>query len=187
MEVYKSSDGRYFMRIDEERFISANVIKIDPYYSGNLENFASENRISNAVLADIKTLLRGLSNGSIRSIEELNVYVPISPSSLGAEQSSTKTYTGYAGRQYYEELLTYNSTSESFSVKKPNYGFGTYASNVLKAAAVTAGTAVMDYITGGAWTIASIFAQSPGYSSIPTTAASTHSAVLHENKYRKYT
>lgn len=46
---------------------------------------------------------------------------------------------------------------------------------------------ILDKATGNMWTLATIFAQSPGYSSIPTNASLKHSAVLLENKYRKYT
>lgn len=186
MQVYidTQNPAEIYMRINDTRLIPAQEISLGEAQLNDVETVCIENSLSDLLEQDLRKIAQCVKNGEIENCN-VNIYLP--KSRQLTRGNSKSTYTGYNGRQYYEELLDFSANSESFSVKQPTYGFGTYVNNVIKAAAQTTANNVLDLITGNAWSIASVLLQSAGYDSIPTTAAVKHSAVLIENKYRKYT
>ena len=102
---------------------------------------------------------------------------------------SRRTYTGYAGKTYYEELVILKANSTSFNVRMPSkYTVKDYLWDVFQAGIVNSAGMFVDSMSGNMWTIMStVFPKGFDEDSLPTNAAMTHTAVLIENKSRKYT
>lgn len=182
--IDKNDPSKIYMRATETQLIPARELKVDNICDADIDAFSDIYSLSDRLRQDLHSIALRSRAGEIE-ISELSIYTPVER--MTARGNSTSTYTGYNGRQYYEEILDLQGNSNTFSVKKPNSGFGTYVANVIKAGAETLMNNALDVITGNTWSIASVFLQSPGYGSIPTSAATEHTAALLENKYRKYT
>lgn len=125
--------------------------------------------------------------GRIELSEPLVVYYPegneIQSRGITSER---KTYTGYNGQQYYQELLTCSGNSKEFDVKMPKEPLKQYWEDVFVAGVKAMVDGVFSSIDNKAWTLFTVFGQGVS-TSISTSQASTHTAKLFENKYSKIT
>lgn len=127
-EIYQSSNNEVFMRIDESRFMKAQVITIDAtsYTSSNTRDAGYP--LSDLLLEDINKIMVKVSGGEIELTEPLTVYIPEvinTGNNSKSVTSTTTTYTGYANRQYYQEVLHCKGNSLEFNVNMPNSPFMT--------------------------------------------------------------
>lgn len=188
-QIYESDVNNLFMRIDANRFMKAEELSIDTHNYSQFKVVADNKGLSNQLLSDIDRIMEKVHNGEIELAEPLAVYIPepIYVKNDGRSiTSSTKTYTGYAGRQYYQELLDCRGNSLEFNVTMPSSRWSQYCSQVFQSVVTTSASAGLDAVTGGTWTLLSVFLQSTS-DSISTTQAIQHTAKLFENKYTKYT
>ncbi len=175
-----------FMRISETRLIPAQEIQITDMDIASINELASRHLFSNLLIDDLRKIAERSSAGEIE-VQSLAVYIPGGESVSRQEGIvSRRTYTGYMGKKYYEEVLEFNGNSLPFNVVQPNSAFQNYIENVLSAAAETLIDTALNAATGDKWTLLTVFAQSD-ISQISTTEAVEHTSALIENKYRKYT
>ena len=173
-----------YMRVNSTTVIPADEINVTNITNIDIQAVVTTYKLSERLAQDLYRIEESYTLGELE-IDNLCIYIP--SNALATRSVSTRTYTGYNGRQYYEELLILSGNSTTFNVVKPNYGAKTYSTNVMAAFATTLLNNALDTVSGNTWSLASVLAQSPGYSSIPTNAAVTHTAALIENKYRRYT
>ncbi len=188
-QVYEGTSKNLFMRIDATHFMKAEALLVDTNNYAQFQEIADEKELSDQLLHDIDNIMEKVHNNNLELEEPLVVYIPepIESKSLArSETKTTRTYTGYAGMKYYQELLDCKGNSLEFNVKMPNATWKEYCSQVLAASVVTLAGAALDAVTGKSWSMLSVFAQSTS-SSISTTKALSHTAKLFENKYTKYT
>lgn len=190
-QIYKSNNNNFYMRVDNESFMQAEAISIEPDNYTEFKTIASEKGLSDALLDDIDNIMAKVNSGQIELEKPLVVYTPTNISlendtKSGIIDAGNSTYTGYGNRQYYQELLRFSGTTESFPIIKPESTWVQYRNKVFKAIVNTTIDEALDFIMGSKWTLLSIVLQSTS-DSIPTTTSCGHSAILVENKYRKYT
>lgn len=188
-QVYVQDTNNQFMRIDDSRFMKAQELFVDIENYRQFQNVAEAKGLSNQLQSDVDKIMTKVLNGEIELAEPLSVYIPEEIDTANGSRSiskTTKTYTGYAGRQYYQELLDCKGNSLEFNVKKPATAFEQYVEHFFRAGATAAIDGVMTKIVGPGWTLARVLLFAPS-DSIPTTYAYKHTAKLFENKYTKYT
>lgn len=187
-QIYLSevNPSQLFMKISETRLIQAQEIKISDINELDVDMLAAAHSLSSYLTNDLKRIAEKSSAGEI-AVQSLAVYTPYSALAPQSQSiQSSRTYTGYNGNKYYEEILDFKGNSTTFNVVQPPSALADYATNTLTAL----GKALLDYglnkALGKTWTLVSIFSQN-AISSIPTTKAVKHTAALIENKQRKYT
>lgn len=188
-QIYEGNSDNLFMRIDDSRFMKAEELSVDADNYSEFKATAESKQLSSQLLSDIERIMAKVANGEIELEEPLAVYVPEPievQSNARSITKTTKTYTGYKGLKYYQELLDCKGNSLEFNVKKPAATWVQYCGQVMKAGAIAVANGIMNTVTGGTWTVLSIFVQSTS-DAIQTTQAFTHTAKLFENKYTKYT
>lgn len=188
-QIYEGNSDNLFMRIDDSRFMKAEVLSVDADNYSQFKVTAEKKQLSDQLLSDIERIMDKAAKGEIELVEPLAVYVPESVEvqrNARTITKTTKTYTGYAGRQYYQELLDCKANSLEFNVKNPASPLDQYMEHLFKAGAEAGVDGIMSATTGPGWTLAKIFLFTPN-DSIPTTYAYKHTAKLFENKYTKYT
>lgn len=188
-QIYEGDVNNLFMRIDDNHFMKAEELSIDAQSYSQFEAVAENKGLSDQLKSDINRIMVKVQNGEIELTEPLAVYVPepiYTENNARSITSSTKTYTGYAGMKYYQELLDFKANSLEFNVTMPSARWKQYCNQVFEAAVTTTASAGLDAITGRTWTLLSVFTQSTS-DSISTTKAIKHTAKLFENKYIKYT
>ncbi|MBE6831388.1 MAG: hypothetical protein E7519_14390 [Ruminococcaceae bacterium] len=116
-------------------------------------------------------------NGTIINSEDVIYYAPLMT-------NSTKTYTGYGNKRYYEEKLQFSEHSGSKAINTDVWG--DYLNTTISAIAEEVIGSAVDSISGGSWTIASLFLGSVP-SSVPSTAEITHEANKQETKTKVWT
>lgn len=174
------------MRISETRLIPAQEIQIADMDIALINEFASRYSFSSLLIDDLKRIAERSNAGEIE-VQSLAVYIPsVESASAQGDLVSSRTYTGYKGRKYYEEVLEFNGNSLSFNVAQPDSAIQNYLKNFFRALGETIVSTALNAATGNKWTLVELFAQD-AISGIPTTQAVDHTSVLIENKYRKYT
>lgn len=181
-DVYFGSEVGYLMRIDENRLMEAEYISIDPYSFDELDRIANEYSISSLAYADIRNCISKVKNGEALPTGNIELCIPRRTFSNG------HTYRGYKNQTYYEEFTFYQLSSESFNFSVPSkYTIWDYVNQVITTTAKTSINSLIS-LQFEPWTIISLFIPDELPSStIKTTRAGTQSAILHENKSRKYT
>ena len=190
-EIYTDSNNGTYMRIDDTRFFKAEKVELQTYDSTSFYAIADEYGFSSQLIDDVTALMTRVNAGEVELLEPVTIYVPErNTSNLNARLTitdvSSRTYTGYKNRQYYEEIVKISGISNDFNVRNLSSGWKQYVAKVISSFVETAVDGIMDGITGNAWTLAGCFAQSIP-TSIPTNNAMRHTAKLVENKYIKYT
>lgn len=188
-QIYEGAVNGLFMRIDATHFMEAEVLSVDAYNYSQFKVIANNKGVSAQLQSDIDKIMAKVRNGEIELTEPLAVYVPktinVENGSRGITTKKT-TYSGYAGREYYQELLDCKGNSLEFNVKMPSSKWSQYCSQVFQSIVTTSASAGLDAVSYGTWTLLSVFLHSTS-DSISTTKAIKHTAKLFENKYIKYT
>lgn len=186
-EVYSSSDDTLYMRINPTAFIKAKRLEIDIDNYNVILSQKDAYEFSPILLEKISKIMDNVAAGRIELSEPLVVYYPegneIQSRGITSER---KTYTGYNGQQYYQELLTCSGNSKEFDVKMPKEPLKQYWEDVFVAGVKAMVDGVFSSIDNKAWTLFTVFGQGVS-TSISTSQASTHTAKLFENKYSKIT
>lgn len=186
-EVYSSSDNTLYMRINPTAFIKAKRLEIDVDNYNVILSQKGAYEFSPILLEKISKIRDNVAAGRIELCEPLVVYYPEGNEiqSRGVT-SERKTYTGYKGQQYYQELLTCKANSKEFDVRMPKEPWKQYCENVFVAGAKATVDGIISSAANKTWTLVSIFGQGVS-NSISTNQASEHTAKLFENKYSKIT
>jgi hypothetical protein len=186
----KLSHEDIVMSIDEKISNDAKVplrkISMNPLDKNEVESIIATYQLQPETVKDIYEYMEKVRKGSIQP-GKINIYIPSTTPSQEISTSSDyrKTYVGYAGKTYYEEVLSYDNTSASVTVKEA-YGFLDYLNKTIDAAAKYGFGTGMDWITKGMWSIGSIFTGGLP-SGVPTNSKFRHESRLYEYKVKKFT
>lgn len=187
-----NSDASIYMQVSSDAVVPAEEIHFDPSDPVEVAQKVDEYELSDNVRDALMELSQQCVDGEAY-IDSLTVYIPAEHEIMSRGRTShtyTRTYTGYNGKKYYEELLVFSGNSTSFNVATPPGALSRYANNVLVAVAEATLSAALDRITGDAWSIVSLFVDLDdldSYYAIQTQTAYEHTAILVENKSRKWT
>lgn len=188
-QIYDGDSDALFMRVDNNLFMRAEELFIDAQNYLQFETIANRKQLSSPLRTDVEEIMTRVLKGEIELEEPLAIYIPEPIESKNTSRSittTTKTYTGYAGKQYYQELLDCKGNSKEFDVIMPSSQWSQYCGQVFESAVITSASAGLDAISSGTWTLLSVFLHTTS-DSISTSQAYTHTAKLFENKYIKYT
>ncbi len=153
-------------------------VKLNVNNPEEVERVFKEYRVHEQQAEDIRSMIDQYNRGTTEDLT-ISLYVP-NPKA----RDSQRYYTGYNNKRYYESTVEVGHTSKVLEVAKGNK-LGNYLNTTAKASVAFLVDSVMDVITGGTWTIASLFVNIPEDSTGTTTYS--HNAALVENKTIKYT
>lgn len=189
---YNTQNADLFMAVDEDTVVKASEILIDPYDLDAANQLIDRYNLSEKMAEDIRAIISLYISGEATPEDDLRVYVPQDTSAETRESAGSYYFTGYKGQRYYQELLHFSRSSEPFAVYKQTTAelIGNYLTSSMKNLATTVADGAIGTIVGPAWTFISAFANEDaaalnGIRSLKSTYS--HTAVLHENKYIKYT
>lgn len=186
-DVYADAVNSLYMRVNTTTFVRAKSLQVGPDNYQMLLNRSSGIEFSPRLLEIVTKIMNDVASGKIELSRPLVIYYPEEHEiETRGITSSTKTYTGYKGRQYYQELLSCSGNSLEFNVRMPKVQWQQYCEYVFVAGIKTMMDGVINTATNNTWTIASIFTNFPS-NSLSTTQAGKHTAKLIENKYTKIT
>lgn len=186
-DVYADAANSLYMRINTTTFTQAKSFQVGLDNYQTLLNRSVGIEFSPRLLDIVSKIMNDVASGKIELNRPLVIYHPEEHEiETRGITSSTKTYTGYNGRQYYQELLSCSGNSLEFNVNMPETKWSQYCKNVFVAGVKTMMDGIINTATNEYWTIASIFTDFPS-ESLSTTQANEHTAKLYENKYTKIT
>lgn len=186
-DVYADAVNSLYMRVNATAFIRAKSFQVDLESYQTLLNRSTGIEFSPRLLEIVTKIMNDVASGKIELNRPLVIYYPEEHEiETRGITSSTKTYIGYKGKQYYQELLSCSGNSLEFNVRMPKTKWSQYCENVFVAGVQTMMDGVINTATYDYWTLISIFTNFPS-DSLSTTQAGEHTAKLFENKYTKIT
>ena len=75
-QIYKSNNNNFYMRVDNESFMQAEAISIEPDNYTEFKTIASEKGLSDALFDDIDNIMAKVNSGQIELEKPLVVYTP---------------------------------------------------------------------------------------------------------------
>lgn len=167
--------------------IPLKKISINPLNKNEVESIINTYHLQPKTVESIREYLNKCEKGEIKSTS-LNIYVPssdLSQYTYNTPNPYTKTYVGYGGKTYYEEVISYDNTSDSKTVCEST-GWSNYLHSTIQAFVSYGIGTFLDTQLSGAWSIASIFTKGIP-SDVPANSTFRHEARLHEHKVKKFT
>ncbi|GIO38223.1 hypothetical protein J41TS12_30840 [Paenibacillus antibioticophila] len=160
-------------------------VTINPHDSKEVELTINSYNLPPETANDIREYTKKVQSGEINSLG-ISLYVP-SIYQGGISTFSTRTYVGYNNKTYYEDIVVYNSISSETQIKKTTKEkWNDYLKSTLTAIAKYYVDKGLDYVTQGAWSVASILtAGIPAQVSNQTEI--THTAKLIQSIAKKNT
>lgn len=174
--IYSTQDSRYFSKIDDTQYIELNKVLVDITSLENIQLITEEYSISDAVAARLIKLYEENINGT-QTVTQVEVYTPV-----GINARSSRTYTGYGGLQYSEEIVTWESYSdwvEAFESR--DEAFNNYLKDVVPDTIMGLFAIGADYITKGGYSLVAL-----GFPLIPKAEYSTNTHVHNTLLNQKY-
>lgn len=182
-------DQQIASQIDDSIMSQSKVplqkITIDPSDSNQVELIINKYQLQPQTSKDIREYTEKIERGEITS-GEINLYLP---AGIGSEISTyaTRTYVGYNNKTYYEDVVSYSSSSPYREIKKTTKAkWIDYANSTIDATAKLLLDTVMTTISAGVWNVISIFTAGIP-SNVPTNNETRHEAALVETKVKKNT
>ena len=177
--LYKNNQNTLFSKVNNTTFVPVEEVNINPLDEVQVENAISKYGLHKQTAQGLKDYSEKCIKGEINPGEGVVYYAPLTL--YKSSSNSTRTYSGYGIKRYYEEKIKFTDHSKSEIVNVDTWG--QYKNSVVKCTAKTIFDGVIDYISGGVWSIASIFVDA-----FPSSVPSANGKVTHEaNKQEQKT
>jgi hypothetical protein len=181
------------IKVNEDTLLRVKEIKLNLLDSKQIEKNIYEYDINSEMAKDIRNLSNKAQQKDSEVNKELIIYTPNFSKKSEDKAISIETltiqssyyYTGYNGYRYKDEIW-YGSNSPTYSTIRTGYTVKDYFDDTLNNFCDFAIGAIGDALTGGAYTIVGIFANSPVLN-YPSNSGDVWQAALNESKWRKYT
>ncbi|HYE12045.1 MAG TPA: hypothetical protein VEF53_17890 [Patescibacteria group bacterium] len=204
-----NKDYNKLVKVDEDTLLRVKELKIDLLNSKQLEMYIEEYEISPEMAKDIRERSKLAQEKDSEIGKDLVIYTPnfskktknILATATGVNLASLSTntgvniaalspantyyYTGYNGESYRDETW-YGYNTPNFYNVRTGYTVEDYFYDVLNNTCEFAIGGASDTLTGGAYTLAEIFMNSPVLEH-PSDSGDSWQAKLTEDKWRKYT
>lgn len=180
--IYRCEDGILLSKVNETTLVPVEKISINPMETNQVENAIKQYGLHKETAQALRDYSQKTKSGAVKVNGDVIYYAP-----LNMSLNSTRTYTGFDSKQYYEEKLQFSDHSASTEVDTDLWG--NYVNTTIHAAAeeaLSGAISGMSKFAGGSWTIASLFLGSIP-SSVPSTDQITHEANKQESKTKVWT
>lgn len=178
--IYKSQEGIFLARVNNSKLIPVKRTSINLHNAAEVKETIQQYKLHSEAAEDLFRYSEQVKATSDSSSEIAYIYTPMS-------SSWTTTYTGYGNKQYYEEIIQYESHSNWATVNSNTWG--DYRNSVIYATAseiFSGAISKTSSLAGGAYTVLSLFTGGIP-AGIPTTSKVSHSAAKQENKSKIWT
>ena len=153
-------------------------VKLNVNNSEEVERVFKEYRVHEQQAEDIRRMIDQYNKDATEDLI-ISLYVP-NPKA----RDSQRYYTGFKNKRYYESLIKVGHHSKEKRVKNVN-NLDDYLDSVVTSTVTMAVDSALNVISGGAWSIVSLFVNLPndgvGYTTVE------HMATMYEEKWVKYT
>jgi|GEM_PF-4424065 len=201
-DVYVSkSDMKKFLKVNDNTFLEVNEVSINPYDKNAVEDIIKKYEIKDNAASDLRDYANKCADGTVKNAPNIIYYTPktlisstavlplinsIHPLASSGTLVSTKTYSGYGGKTYYEELFNYQNGTGYQTVKESNNKLNDYIDKVITEKVTDIAGGVVKEVIGDTFTLIQLAGGYIDTSPIAPNSNWMHQANLHENKYKKY-
>lgn len=155
-------------------------IEINPYSAEEVDRYIKEYNLMPETALALKKYSEECIAGKVNAPTSIKAS-GITPMAL----VSSRYYTGYNNKRYYEEVMSLRNTSSAEILYQGNT-FGTYVNRVITALAGFIVDGALNTATGGKWSIVTILGSGTP-SGVPANANFRHEARLVETKTQIFT
>lgn len=153
-------------------------VKLNVNNPEEVERVFKEYRVHEQQAEDIRRMIDQYNKDATEDLT-ISLYVP-NPKA----RDSQRYYTGFKNKRYYESLIKTGQHSKEKRVKNVN-NLEDYLDSVVTSTVTMAVDSALNVVSGGAWSIVSLFVNLPndgvGYTRVE------HMATMYEEKWTKYT